>query len=72
MMDQTDCGLVHLQSFVQDLASKKAMGIVQLPIAGKFLGVLVTTPPTAPQHKLLALVLNLPQQQNQRTVPAQH
>ena len=60
-----------LQSYIQDLAVQKAMGIIQVPTVGKFLGILVTTPPNAVQHKLLALVLNLPQQQSQRPSQAQ-
>ena len=42
------------------------MGIVQVPTPGKFLGLLVTSAPGATQPKLLALLLNLPQQQSQR------
>lgn len=59
------------KSFIQDLSVQKAMGVIQVPTAGKFLGILVTTPPTAPQHKILALVLNLPHQQGQRPAQAQ-
>lgn len=65
------CPLACLQTYIQDLANQKAMGIIQVPTAGKFLGLLVTSPPGTPQPKLLALVLNLPQQQTQRPSPVQ-
>ena len=55
-----------LQGYIEELAVQKAMGIVQVPTAGKFLGILVTSAPGAPQPKLLGLLLNLPQQQTQR------
>lgn len=64
------CPFACLQTYIQDLANQKAMGIIQVPTAGKFLGLLVTSPPGTLQPKLLALVLNLPQQ-TQRPSPAQ-
>ncbi|KAL3142308.1 hypothetical protein ABBQ38_002650 [Trebouxia sp. C0009 RCD-2024] len=70
LMQLIDCSEKG-KSFIQDLSVQKAMGVIQVPTAGKFLGILVTTPPTAPQHKILALVLNLPHQQGQRPAQAQ-
>ena len=64
-------GSLTLQGYIEDLAVQKAMGIVHVPTAGKFLGILVTSAPGAPQPKLLALLLNLPHQQAQRSSQAQ-
>ena len=59
-----------LQSFIKDMAAKKAMAIILLPNTDKFLGLVigpVSSSSPQPTPKLVGLVLTLPQQgQRQR------